>query len=374
MSGDLAMRVRRELLTPPTGAYLNTAAEGLPMAAARDGYQRYLDAKSRGSIGRDTFAEIEHDARVAFAGLWGVPEGDVAFVASTSRGIDAVIKSIEWSAGSSLVLPASEFPTAVGAADLLRAEGVLVRSVPSRPDGSLDERDVVAAIDESTRLVIMSVVSFKTGQHHHTDEIIARAHAVGALVLLDCVQALGQVECAAGEADFACAASFKWLQGVHGAAGFYVNPAALESLRAPYAAYRGVVELFPRPPRGLELHQSARRYEEGMPDFGALAVLVAGLGVSAAWRSEIPAHNGRLVGRLLDGLIALGADVLAPRARRGSIVAFSTPRYADIAAALLAEGTTVWARDGRVRLSPHAYTTAADIESVLVQLARIGVR
>jgi len=303
-----------------------------------------------------------------------VPEQDVAFVASTSRGIDAVIKSIDWCDGQSLVLPAGEFPTAACAADLLRAEGIRVRTVAPRSDGSLDERDVVAAIDENTRLVIISVVSFKTGQHHRTDEIVARAHAVGALVLLDCVQALGQVECSIGEADFACAASFKWLQGVHGAAGLYVSPAALPSLRAPYAAYRGLIDLFPEPPRTPQLHQDARRYQEGMPDFGALAVLASVLRTSAPWMREVPEHNQQLIGRLCDGLVDLGADVLAPSARRGSIIAFTTSRYADVAAELAAEGTTVWARDGRVRMSPHAYTTIEDIDSVLGQLARIGVK
>jgi len=374
MSDDLAMRVRGQLLARPSGIYLNTAAEGLPLAAARDGYMCYLAAKSRGSAGRETFAEIEHEARVAFARLLGVPEQHVTFVASTSRGIDAVIKSIDWSAGQSLVLPAGEFPTAACAAELLRASDVQVRTVAPRPDGSLDESDVVAAIDESTRLVIISVVSFKTGQHHHTEEIVARAHALGALVLLDCVQALGQVECSIGDADFACAASFKWLQGVHGAAGLYVNPAVMSSLRAPYAAYRGLIDLFPDPPRMPQLHQDARRYQEGMPDFGALAVLASVLRISAAWMREVPEHNQQLVGRLRDGLLDLGAGVLAPAARRGSIIAFTTSRYADIAARLAAEGTTVWARDGRVRVSPHAYTTTDDIDSVLAQLARIGVK
>lgn len=374
MSDELARRVRSELLAQPDGVYLNTAAEGLPLAVARDGHERYLSAKARGSAGRARCDEIEDDARARFAGLLGVPEEDVAFVASTSRGIDAVVKSIDWAAGDSLVLPDGEFPTARFAAGLLARSGVVVRPVAEAADGSIDEQDVIAAIDETTRLVILSVVSFKTGQHHRSDAIVTRAHEVGARVLLDCVQALGQVEFAVGEADFACGASFKWLQGVHGAAGLYVSPRALDGLRPPYAAYRSVTDLFPDPPSAAELYDDARRYQEGMPDFGALAVLAAVLRASAGWRSEVPEHNRRLVERLRAGLLDLGATVLAPRAGRGSIVSFVTPRYAQVAAELGAQGTTVWARDGRVRLSPHVYTTTEDVESALQQLARIGVR
>jgi selenocysteine lyase/cysteine desulfurase len=373
MTDALARQVRGALLEHPQGIYLNSAAEGLPLAAARDGYERYLGAKSRGSLGRAAFDEIENEARVEFAALLGVPASDVAFLASTSRGIDAVIKSIDWSPGDSIVLPAGEFPTARFAAELLGRTGVTVRLVDPAPDGSTDENDLVTAIDATTRLVIVSVVSFKTGQHHHSAEIVARAHDVGAMVLLDCVQAAGQVEFDVGEADFACAASFKWLQGVHGAAGLYASPRAVAALRPPYSGYRSVTDLFPPGGAAPRLHVDARRYQEGLPDFGALAVLVAVLRAAAPWRAQVPDHNGGLVARLRDGLLDLGARVLAPQARRGSIVSFETARGAEIATELAREGTTVWARDGRVRLSPHAYTTVDDVESVLGQLARIGV-
>lgn len=373
MNDDVAQRVRGELLLEPAGVYLNTAAEGLPLAVAREGYERYLRAKSRGSLGRGAFDDIECEARVEFAGVLGVPPGDVAFVASTSRGIDAVIKSIAWSAGDSLVLPSTEFPTAKFAANLLGRRGVEVRTVVTSSDGSLDELQLSGAIDESTKLVVMSVVSFKTGQLHDSRQVVARAHGCGSLVLLDCVQAAGQVEFDVGDADFACAASFKWLLGVHGAAGLYVNPQARGLLHPPYAAYRGVSDLFPDPPDRPRFYGDARRYEEGMPDYGALAVLGSVLRSSAEWRWRVAEHNRRLTNRLLEGLLYLGADVLAPAARRGSIVSFDTSRYTEIATALASEGTTVWARDGRVRLSLHAYTTSDDIDLVLAQLARIGV-
>jgi selenocysteine lyase/cysteine desulfurase len=50
-------------------------------------------------------------------------------------------------------------------------------------------------------------------------------------------------------------------------------------------------------------------------------------------------------------------------------VSFESPREAEIAQYLEAVGTTVWARDARVRLSPHAYNTECDVDTALNQLA-----
>jgi cysteine desulfurase/selenocysteine lyase len=373
VTDDLARRVRSLLRHPVPGAYLNSAAEGLPLDSAGAAYERYLDAKSRGSSGRAVFDEIEDDARLAFAGLLAVPPADIAFVASTSRGFDAVVKSIEWMPGDSIVVPLTEFPTALFAARLLETRGIVVRSVGLSADGTLDEDAVIAAIDDTTRLVVASVVSFRTGQRLHTHALVARAHELGALVFLDAVQALGSVAFEVGDADFVCAASFKWLLGLHGAAGLYVNPRTLSNTRPPYVGYRSVVDLFPPPPASEEPYPDARRYEEGLPDYGALAVLHASLQQLAGLRDEIVHHNREVTARLRDGLLELGAAVLAPDAPRGSIVAFETPKHAEIARTLSDAGTTVWARDGRVRLSPHAYTTEDDVATALRQLEQIGL-
>ena len=89
-------------------------------------------------------------------------------------------------------------------------------------------------------------------------------------------------------------------------------------------------------------------------------------------RDEIVHHNRAVTAILRDGLLALGASVLAPGAPRGSLVAFETPRFAEITSALADADVTVWARDGRVRMSAHAYTTEDDAATALRVLDTIG--
>ncbi|TFB56733.1 aminotransferase class V-fold PLP-dependent enzyme [Cryobacterium tagatosivorans] len=371
MTDELAGRVLDALRERPSGVYLNSAAEGLFLRSHASAIERYAEAKSRGSRGRAALGEIEERARGLFAGLLGAAAGDIAFVASTSRGLDAAIKSIEWDPGDSIVLGDAEFPSAFFSAALLQREGVTTTLVPYR-DGAVHESDIAAAIDDSTRLVVVSLVSYKTGQRMDIGAIAAAAHAHGALVFVDAVQAVGAVTVAPDGADFLCAATFKWMLGAHGLAALYVAPRVAQHSRPPYAGYRSVSELFPPDVRHFELYEDARRYEEGMPNLLGISVLESALThMNEIGIAEIEHHNQALVGRLRDGLHHLSVPVLCPDdvTTRGSIVSFESARETEIASYLDSLDTTVWARDGRVRLAPHAYNTQADIDTALEQLA-----
>jgi hypothetical protein len=95
-----------------SGVYLNTAAEGLFMRSRHRALQRYAEDKQRGSLGRDEHAAVERRARELSAQVMAARGQDVAFLASTARGLDAAIKSIAWRSGDNIVLPDPEFPTA----------------------------------------------------------------------------------------------------------------------------------------------------------------------------------------------------------------------------------------------------------------------
>jgi cysteine desulfurase / selenocysteine lyase len=92
--------------------------------------------------------------------------------------------------------------------------------------------------------------------------------------------------------------------------------------------------------------------------------------------ARVEAHVLALGGKLRAGLQKLGLPVLTPEApedRAGNIV-FASDRAAEVEAALRAAGVLVWAGDGRVRLSVHAYNDEADVERALGALATLVAR
>jgi len=357
-----------------SGVYLNTAAEGLFMKSHDDALRRYAESKQRGSLGRNEHAAVERRARELSAQLLTARPQDVAFLASTARGLDAAIKSIPWRPGDNIVLPDSEFPTTALAAARLSQLGVERRIAPSR-DGRIGLEDLRDEVDRRTRMVVASLVSYKTGHKIDLGAWAEIAHASGALLFVDAVQALGAVEVNATQADFLCGATYKWLLGQHGLAIFYINPGLSDLIAPPYAGYRGVKDLFPADPDRYELLPDARRFEEGMPNFPALYVLNNALEfLLSTGVDRIAAHNEALASKLISGLLSAGIRPLTPAEpqARASIISFETTQPERIAAELARRRVHLWGRNGRLRISPHLYNDERDIEAVLVHLVELA--
>ena len=99
--------------------YLNTAAEGLPLVGADQAMERYLTIKDRGSQGRGELDAIRDQTAALVGATIGVDAADVAFVASTSRGLDIALQSVDWQPGDNIVFGDTEFPTIAFASTLL---------------------------------------------------------------------------------------------------------------------------------------------------------------------------------------------------------------------------------------------------------------
>lgn len=368
---ELGAEIRGQFPGASEGTYLNTAAEGLFLASHVNAMGEYSARKMVGSRGREACAQVESTCRSLAAQLLGVDSQTVAFLASTSRGLDAAIKSISWQDGDNIVFSESEFPNIGFASSLLCRVGVKRRLVLE--SGGVASSDAYAAqIDERTRLVVVSMVSYKNGFMIDLPQLAAVTHDRGSLLFVDAVQAAGAVPIEAGPADFLGAGTFKWLLGAHGLAVFYVNPRTLGLLNPPYVGYRGVTDLFaPDRLARFALMPDARRFEEGMPNYLGMYVLENALNfLLAIGIDTVAMHNARLVELVMCGLERLGVELLTPPQpdRRGSIVSFATSRDAEITRELGERGITVWGRDGRVRIAPHLYNTEEDIESFLTRL------
>jgi selenocysteine lyase/cysteine desulfurase len=371
----LIENVRAQFTGLKQSLYLNSAAESLFLESHRDALLRYAALKERGSAGRKGCSDVEARCRSLVADFIKVDSVDVAFLASTSRGIDVAVKSIDWRPGDNVVVPDSEFPTALSTAWQLRGIGVEERIVRCR-EGELLIDSVADQIDNRTRLVVVSTVSFKTGFRVDIDSLAQVAHDHGALIFVDAIQALGVVPVDARSADFLCAGTYKWQLGAHGLASFYVNPNIADEIRVPYCAYRGVKDIFPTDIMdGYEPFADARRFEEGMPNYPGMFVLENGLLFLRALGIErVHTHTADLVSQLMDGLEELGVTPLTTRnrANRAGIVSFETAHFDELLTLLEEEGIYVWARDGRVRMSPYIYNTSDDIALFLERLKYVS--
>jgi len=84
----------------------------------------------------------------------------------------------------------------------------------------------------------------------------------------------------------------------------------------------------------------------------------------------IAAHVRRLSGRMVDGMAALGLDVMTPREpeRRGPNAAFAHADPRAVMREAAGEGILIWGDAGRVRASAHLFVSDADVERFLDRL------
>jgi cysteine desulfurase / selenocysteine lyase len=357
-------------------AHLATGGEAPVLRANLAAATQFLLDKGDGMPGRERFFTTANRARAALAvRLGGRPE-EIAFLSSASEGLHVASEGIDWRPGDNVVVGQSEFPSVLLAWQRLRPRGVDVRAVGREAVVTHDE--IAAAVDQRTRAIAVSHVGYLTGARHDLGRLRSVADRVGARLVVDASHALGVVPVDGALCDVVVACCYKWLLAVHGVGVFYVNSRRWPDLAAPWVGWHSTHredDWWRR--TEYRMRKDGSRFEAGNPPFLPVYVLDSALRTLASLDPRaVEAHVLALGGILRAGLVKLGLPVLTPEApeeRAGNIV-FATDRCMDVERALRAAGVLVWAGDGRVRLSVHAYNDEADVARALAALGDLATR
>jgi selenocysteine lyase/cysteine desulfurase len=367
---------------PFAGTYLNAAfIHPLPragqLAAEAFARERLADPASVGP------RVNPRDGAVArFARLVGVAPADIAVVPSTMSGENLLIAALGLGPGAGVVTDALHYDGSLALYRELARGGVPVAVVRPRV-GRIDLADVRAALGPGVRLVAVSLVSSDTGFEYDLQALCELAHAHGALVYADIIQAAGAVpiDLEASGVDFACGGAYKWLMGEFGAAFLYVRPDRLDRLKRVQVGWRqlrshaGHVLPFDSPGPVIGDYQladgAAGLFEVGSPAWNTLAVTAASLDYLAGWGVEaIMARRRPLTDRLQARLPQLGLIPLTPAGSRSPVVAFACrdadKRFAD---RLKAAGIRISLYPDRMRIAPSVYNTLDEVDHLASVLA-----
>lgn len=142
--------------------------------------------------------ELIEEARGEVAALVAAAPGSVIFTSGGSEANAAAIRGVLSSgagpAGKVLVLSRVEHPSVLAIAEQLRAQGTVVRWVPVGREGvvDVDRLDELLAA-ETVAMVCLQLANSETGVVQPVVAVAARAHAAGAVVHCDAVQAAGKL-------------------------------------------------------------------------------------------------------------------------------------------------------------------------------------
>jgi selenocysteine lyase/cysteine desulfurase len=251
----------------------------------------------------------------------------------------------------------------------LEKQGVELRIVKHR-NWAIDPNDMDTAIDRNTRLVSLALVSNVNGFMHDCKAVSDLAHARGALVFADIIQAVGAVplDVNALGIDFASAGTYKWIMGERGLGFLYVKK-SLQGTALPTTRYgHRQVTNFNRAELTWEPLPGAAMYETG----GIAVILAAGVSagidyVKALGIDKIRSHAKVLTDRLQAELPPLGYLPLTPRSTETPTLAFAVKDGAATSKALQAGKVvgTVVGNENRLRLSVSVFNTHDDIDRAL---------
>jgi kynureninase len=239
-----------------------------------------------------------------------------------------------------------------------------------------DDQAIVDAIDERTMLVPITHVLFKTAEIQDVAAVVARAHEVGAHVILDAYQSVGIVPLDVTElnVDFATGGSVKWLCGGPGNGWLYVRPDLAATLEPTFIGWQAHARPFAFEPE-LEYADGAARFLTGTPNVPALYAATAGYDlIEEIGVDRIRENSVRQTQLLIDLLHEAGFDVGSPcdPARRGGTVTVRTPQFEAVHKELAERQILCDFRpDAGLRLGPHFYNTDDELRYTVDQIAEI---
>ncbi|WP_372734357.1 aminotransferase class V-fold PLP-dependent enzyme [Nocardioides sp.] len=334
--------------------------------AARDKVQRFIKAPSR---------------------------DEVIFTKNATEALNLVANSLAWAVGDLAIGPGDEVlitemehhSNIVPWQLLTERKGATLRWFGLTDDGHLDLSNIEDLINERTKVVSLTWVSNMLGTINPVAEIAARAHAVGALVVVDASQAVPQlpVDVVASGADLVAFTGHKCV-GPTGVGVLWGRREVLEAL-PPFLGGGEMIETVRM--EGSTYAGIPHKFEAGTPPI----VEAVGLGAAVDYLAHVGmeavhAHEQAITGYALEGLATVpGLTVLGPldATQRGGAISFELDGVHphDIAQVLDSRGIAVraghhcarpaHARFGvqsSTRMSSYLYTTPGEIDALIEAL------
>jgi len=278
-------------------------------------------------------------ARARIAGFVGAEPGEVVYVKNATEGINLVAyamsnASVGYGAGDAaarfalgpgdeiVVTEMEHHSNLVPWQELCRRTGATLRWFSVTEDGRLDlDSD---PITERTKLVAFVHQSNTLGTVNPVAELVGRARAVGALVLLDACQSVphAPVNLAALGVDFAVFSGHKML-GPSGVGVLYGREELLAAM-PPFLTGGSMIELVRM--EGTTYAPPPQRFEAGTQMTSQTVGLAAAVDyLSAIGMDAVAAHERELTAAALEGLSGVdGVRIIGPTGleQRGGCVSF----------------------------------------------------
>lgn len=371
---------QRHLFSLPDDVHYINCASRAPLlktaeAAGVAGLRRQLLPEA---IAPDAYFAEGETVRTRLAALVGAVPDAVALVPAVSYGMAIAAHQATLQPGRNVVVADEDFPSIVYPwMDACDAEGATLRRVPRPPAGTVHpgrewSARLAEAIDTDTAAVAISAVGWTDGVLFDLGAIGARAREVGALFIVDGTQCVGAMpfDWTRVRPDLLVCASYKWLLGPYQQGVAIVGERLREGRPFEHhwsnrAGSEDVTSLAYR----TGFRAGARRFDAGEhANPITLPMLAESLRQVCEWGPEnVAAYCAALYAPLDVPLREAGWELPNPVERCPHIFALSVPDEAmreRLQPGLATRNVRVSFRGPMLRVSPHVYNSASDMEAL----------
>ena len=308
-----------------------TSQKPLTVLDALDSFNRKHNANIHRGINvlAEEATTMYEDSRVKISRFINAPFArQVIFTRNTSESINLVAYS--WAranlkAGDLVILTEMEHHSNLIPWQMLASErGVRLEFIPVSETGILDMQTYENLLEQEPSLVAFSHMSNVLGTINPAAEIIQKAHAVGAITLLDGAQSVPHlpVDVQALDVDFLAFSAHKML-GPTGIGALYGKLELLENM-PPFLGGGDMIKTVHL--RSFVPNSLPHKFEAGTPaiseaiGFGSAVEYLEGIGMS-----QVEAHEHEMIHYALERLEEIpGVRVYGPQAeQKGAVAAFT---------------------------------------------------
>jgi len=307
--------------------------------AERTFYETHNAAVHRGAHQlAEEATEAYEQARATIAAFIGAAPGEVVFTKNATEGVNLVAYAMSNAAtagpeaarfvvgpGDSIVVTEMEHHANLVPWQMLaQRTGATLRWLGITDGGRLDLSDLDTVVDATTKVVAFTHQSNVLGTVNPADVLVRRAHAVGALVVVDAAQSVPHqpVDVRALGADYLVFSGHKMLGPL--GVGVLWGRAELLAAMPPFLTGGSMIEVVRM--EGSTFAAPPQRFEAGVPMAAQAVGLAAACDyLTAVGMDTVAAHERALTSLALEGLAQLpGVRVVGPLTTeaRGGAVSF----------------------------------------------------
>lgn len=329
------------------------------------------------------FFEAPHQLRAQFARLIGAADPQrVALIPSVSYGMGIVANNLDLRPGQEVVVVAEQFPSNMYPwMRAVSSAGATLRQVdpPTAMEGRGAQwnQRLLEAIGPQTRMVSLAHVHWADGTRFDLKALRQRTREVGALLVVDGTQSVGALplNVADIQPDALICAGYKWLMGPYSIGFAYFNEVfdggipLEENWKNRWGSddFTALVHYQDRYQPG------ALRYDVGeASNFILIPMMQAALTAIETWGiAEVQDYCEALMASAWAPLQAAGYWVESPAYRGSHLFGLRLPASRDpktLKEKMIRAGISVSFRGSAIRVSPHLYNDAADIERLVACL------